>query len=257
MDNVIDTNIAAAKNDSRFALTLKKYVIENWKMLVYGAGAILAFWAMIGVWVGWLETAGAEGGFMMYACISSILLTVMASLMFKDMNGKEKRISTLMCPASIADKFWVRFIFSIPVPMLIVFLGYFIFGWFRMLSTLAFYGYSKGLYLPTDMFANSQMICGVSLMIASFLLNLAIYNIGAICWPKYSFLKTTALQFGIQMIIFTIATILVNVDFILIAGVLLTDKDILIILWSMTAIITVLAIAGWWFTYYKFKTKTL
>lgn len=256
MTTATDINVKTTKRESRFTLVFKKYITENWKMLVYGAGAYLAFWAMIGAWLGWVETGTGEGGFIAYIFVSSTVLTVLASLMFRDMNGKEKRISTLMTPASASDKFWIRFIFSIPVPMILAFAGYFIFEWFRMLACLGLNGYTQPFFYPS-MPTEADMMCVIFCGVSSYLLTLSLYSVGAICWPKYSFLKTTALEFGIQMIFLTIATILVNVNFILITGILLTENDALTMLWSLDGILMALAIAGWWFTYYKLKTKTL
>lgn len=243
---------------NRFILLCKKYLAENNRMLIYGIGAFLAFWIIIGGWCGWLNTGGGGGTTFFYSFICMLLWMVISSMMFKDMNGKEKRISTLMTPASAAEKFWLRFIVTVPLYLVVVVIGYCMMELSRMLFNVIDHGFANPFYWPfnTVFTADHEMTLAILLLIAVVMFDVVMYMVGAICWPKYSFLKTTALQFGFQTLAIMILSIVGSHYFL--NSIFLTDEgEILTMLWCFTGVLYLLDIFGMWFTYYKFKTKTL
>ena len=244
----------------RFWMVARKYLTENRKMLGFGVLAYLAFWVMIGAWMGWLHWGGSATQAFFYTFVASLAFTVIASLMFKDMNGKQKRIATLMTPASAADKFWIRFIVTVPLFMILIAAGYCVLEWSRMLLFLIDTGHSTSFYVPFGgigtLFSNHENTLGTLLLIASGFFSLSIYMVGSICWPKYSFLKTMALEFGLQMLVVMLLSMfgsLYEYSF----GFIMTKEELFAILWTITGILSALTVAACWFTYYKFKTKTI
>jgi hypothetical protein len=247
---------------SHFGLVAKKYYLENRKMMGLGAVAILGFWFIIGAWEGWFKYSGGASQGLFYYIIMMLVHSVVTSLMFRDMNGKQKRISTLMTPASIAEKFWIRFIVTIPLFILLILLGYCTLECGRMLfyvisthePTHFFLPHFAGLTTHPEGASPALLwtVIGCSTAFA-----LAFYMVGAICWPKYSFLKTMALEYCIQFvfaIIFTITFTSVR-DVILYKDI--SEEAVYTFLWTISAIAGILSVVGVWFSYYKFKTKTL
>ena len=181
--------------------------------------------------------------------------------MFRDMNGKQKRIATLMTPASIAEKFWIRFIVTIPLFLIIIMLGYCMMEWSRMLFYIIGSNGTPRFFLPSlvaRQFSLEQHheCLFLTLICSSVAFSLAVYMIGAICWPKYSFLKTMALEYGVQFVL----TIL-WVVFVTTAGVEffmdIREETVMFALRVLSIVMGLLSIVGVWFSYFKFKTKTL
>lgn len=127
--------------------------------------------------------------------IFSVGVTVMGSMTFISMNSKNRRISTLMLPASMSEKFWLRF------------LEYGICG----VMVLAF-GYLLGLFVIGVSFAGSEFVfnrfdslcvvdgthdvvwpLGIFLGLPVLLGN-AFYALGSSIWPRSSWIKTWVCQ---------------------------------------------------------------
>lgn len=247
---------------NHFSLLAQKYFVENGKMLGLGTVAILCFWTIIGGWLGWFGYGGGAGALLFYSFIMMLVYTVVVSLMFRDMNGKQKRIATLMTPASIAEKFWIRFIVTVPLFCILIMLGYCMMEWSRMLFYMIGSNGTSHFFLPSlimrQMSMEHQEYLLFTLIGSSVAFSLAVYMIGAICWPKYSFLKTMALEYGVQFVLTILWTIFVataGVDFFM--DIDITEGIVIASLWVLAIVFILLSVVGVWFSYYKFKTKTL
>lgn len=127
--------------------------------------------------------------------IFSVGITIMGSLTFISMNSKNGRISTLMLPASMSEKFWLRF------------LEYGICG-----VVLLAVGYILGLIVVGVSFAGSEVIlnrfdslCVVDgthdvvwslgiILGLPVLMGNAFYALGSSIWPRASWIKTWVCQ---------------------------------------------------------------
>lgn len=133
--------------------------------------------------------------------IFSVGITIMGSMTFISMNSKSGRISTIMLPASMSEKFWLRF------------LEYGICG----VLVLAM-GYILGLIVVGVSFAGSEVILkrfdslcvvdgthdvvwflGIFLGLPVLLGN-AFYALGSSIWPRTSWIKTWVCQQAIGVL---------------------------------------------------------
>lgn len=111
---------------ARIALLLKRDVLENWKSIFYfflASYIIVLLWFCLAAYVSRYDEGLPNGMtrfelfcymsvLLLSGCIS-IVLCFSASRIFKPMSGKGKRIEFLMLPATHAEKFVSRVVYSV------------------------------------------------------------------------------------------------------------------------------------------------
>lgn len=119
--------------------------------------------------------------------IFSLGLTVLGSLTFVSMNSKNGRISTLMMPASMLEKFVLRFLIYFVAGTLLLVIGYFI-GALEIVLAIATKdsGLDFSIYgLGSDSF--KEIISAITLPVV---FGNALYALGSSIWPRSSWVKT-------------------------------------------------------------------
>ena len=119
-------------NKSNISLLLKKYLVENKKMITYYLCGFILLCIGIGLWFGYLGVA-SESELIWYVVLGTIGLYVLASLMFSQLKSKQGIINSIMTPATVQAKFWPRLLTVIPVGGLLVFGGFYVTDLFRVL----------------------------------------------------------------------------------------------------------------------------
>lgn len=240
-------------------LNFKKYFVENRKILLILSLGFIGFWIVCGIWDGQMGFSPGAGTKFFYFFVAGTMCAVVASLAFQNLKTKEGRIASLMTPGTALDKFLPRVTATVPGMIILSIIGYYVFT----LSILLSYGVSNGIWLPMDwdMFDMSN-ICSVgdkpetwlALIgtIGMFIFNEALYTFGAVAWPKISFLKTTLVFVGIQMVLSFSGMLIIkgaeenwNVN--------VTETQALIIGWILVAIEYIVSGGLFYWAYAKFK----
>ena len=235
-------------------LMIKKMWVENRKIILIALGAYAGFCAILGLWLGWLDTGGGQGQVILYLGLAQLALSVMASMMFGALKTKEGRISLLMCPATAQQKFWPRLLAVVPMALIVVIGGFYLLDLFRVLMELISYGKSVPFSNPfvyIDAYSPYLPIKGMlALGLGATLLSILIYFLGGVVWPRYSFIKTMAALYGLQLFVSIIGALIfrhVKLDFL--------DNETG--LWIITGLIYAACAVVVWLSYIFFRRVTL
>lgn len=244
------------KATGRFMLVARKMMIEQCKTLLITLGSYLGACMLFGLWFGYLGANPRSESLVVYVLISGLACAVAASKMFFDMTTKEGRTSVLMTPASTADKFLTRLTGVLPGMLILVILGYLVYGYSDLLALGL--TYDQWMTLPNP-FKGSMETSNTSLLVFSivsmFLFNESIFIFGSVAWPKRSFLKSLGVFALIQAIFFFIATGIVKLVIHMQLRIEIVNGTALG--WIVFGCITAVAAVITWFAYLKFKRSTV
>lgn len=194
---------SGSSNSNRFLMTARKMLIENRKTLLIAVGGYLGAMIALGFWLGWMGMTTSASSFTVYFLIAGLACAIAASMMFSDMRTKEGRISVLMSPARACDKFLVRLLAVLPGMFILAIAGWYAYS----LAIKVSYGIFEDIWLP--LFNPLTLLMGPEeelefcLFLGVFMFNEALFILGAILWPRKSFLKTLLLQAAISMLFST------------------------------------------------------
>lgn len=144
-----------------------------------------------------------------FACILIISIgsTVIGSLTFSSMSDKRKRIATLMLPASIPQKFWLRFLIYTVGGTLLMIAGV---ALSNLIAQLAFGGWPYGnvwegiTYLYNDEHVGLRIIPILIALVMYGYTGNSIYALGSAFWPRLSWLKTWIVLMLFQWVVMII-----------------------------------------------------
>ncbi len=140
------------------------------------------------------------------AWILSIGLTVLGSITFSNLSSKRKRISTLMIPASKAEKFFLNIIIYLVGGTLTLLIGFYIgVGVCKLIFNGGFGAENFFQYL----FGTSATGTVCTFFILWSLFGYSLFALGSSLWPKLSWIKTWVVTMIIQWI-GTIALIIIS-----------------------------------------------
>lgn len=192
---------------ARFGLLLKRYVVENRKQLMFLYGIMWGVMMLLAACDGH-HTAAIEAKSigllnlyidnysdraMLYIIVFAIFSIVISSFMFSSLRSKQSRISALMLPASMTEKFWVNFVVYI-VAIIPMFAIGVVLGDLSYLVTAGHGPVFSLLLHPLDCdFWENEMICFI-------LLNQSIFAFGSALWPRLSFFKTFVAIFVVNIL---------------------------------------------------------
>lgn len=202
---------------NNFTLLLKKEFIDNRKPMLIGLVGILATYILSGILFGLMEGFGIVAELVAFSFITSMVVTIVASLTFSNMKTKEGRINTLMIPATSFQKFIIRWIATVPLMLIVVGVSCFL-GDFARLIVERMNHYSNPDYDTISKvfqkFYNEEWGLLGSITIMSLMVSQSIYFLGSILWPKLSFIKTMAVMQVLQLL-FTIGLMAIDFNIIL------------------------------------------
>lgn len=199
----------------------------------------------------------------MFACffIISIALTVLGSLTFSDMSSKRRRISTLMLPVSIRQKFWLRFlIYTVGGTMLLIFgvlLSY-------LIAELAFKGAEYGnlweglTFMYHDEHLEGKLILILIGVVMWLYTGNSIYALGSALWPKLSWLKTWIILIAVQWCISIVMMfgVFSNFNFEKMAEFIIeAGPDIW--LWLIVIVLALFNAGCWALAYWRFRSTQI
>ena len=202
---------------SRFALLLKKDFTENIRLYAIGSVSLLFGLATLMVLGSPLICLPAEEGGAIFATfpiyyLFSLSLCIAASMMFPQFRTKQGRLSVFMLPATNAEKYAEQ-IFTNIFCFALMFVACVIAAeGIRMVVAPWVWGDVEGPFvvnlgsyvdhfsipIPKDAVAFTQAFAElgitpglfIGLIVAGNLCSLGVFTLGAMLWPKYSFIKT-------------------------------------------------------------------
>lgn len=120
--------------------------------------------------------------------------TFYASQMFRSLSSGKNKVSALMLPASVEEKFLVKWIEAIPMFLIGFFLVAVFADWIRLIILATFYRFSTGAFPFSDILNGSLNLYYPEdfgwLMLTGFLALQSFFFLGAIVWRKLHFIKT-------------------------------------------------------------------
>lgn len=206
-------------NFNRYALTLNKELVENRKQLLIIVLCLflgLTILMFLGNWA--FQNSGksvsgmrALANFVVMTTFG-FMLSIMASLSFNGLKGKCERVTHMMSPASAFEKFLAQitiyfvggvlsfFVCAQLADLARIGLMHLLVGGHNILPPINFV---TGIFCigPDSMSMPEEIGAGISpwIVATSFMLSFAMYMLGAVLWPKLSFLKTFAALSILQM----------------------------------------------------------
>ncbi|MDE7471084.1 MAG: hypothetical protein K2M57_06540 [Paramuribaculum sp.] len=183
----------------------KKYYIENSGRLWLGLGSIVGAMAVMGFLSGAFSVTDGSGLFVIFGIILSVVGLAAASQMFSDMRTKEGRISLLMTPASAFSEFFVRWTVWVPGCLAALVIAFYIGDWSRMLGAFLFDHYVERVHLSDFFTARTFYVSSICFMM--YLALQSFFVLGAVLWPKLSFLKTVIALWLLQTVLGTVASL--------------------------------------------------
>lgn len=186
---------------SRFLMLLKKYIVENNRRILLSFGALFAVLALCGFLGGVISAGGnIQLGQFLYPLLMSTLGMVGASVMFSEMKSKQGRTSLLMEPANAIEKFIVRWLVWVVASMLLFWPAFEVAELMRRLGTALVHGN----FIPMSSAGIRHMDLDMGecclLLVCGYLCTQSFFVLGAILWPRLSFIKTIIATWVLQSV---------------------------------------------------------
>lgn len=255
---------------TRVATLLRKEFYENRKSLILRAVLIIGSMIIINLLIStihnnvYLEnsTPGkdpAQSGIITFYVIAAYFASALsASFLFENMATKAQRLSTLMLPASNAEKFASRFIIYIAGFFLLFAASCAVAEIFRIAVFSCVYPDSTCLlpvtHLDFPSRYGSQFWKAIGAFVGIFIFLQSLFALGSILWPKNSFIKTFGALWVLQML-FSLTMSFFSVLLFDSDSHYVPDNDILVII--MYAFLYLGTIANWIIVYLRFKESEI
>lgn len=197
----------------RVGMLLKRYFAQNRRSLLMVLAVFFGLMLFIGLMIS-RYVDGAPERLSMYwfiaIWITILAYTITASLTFSSLTTKQRRLTEMMVPATKFEKFTtciIIYVIIFPVAIWIsdaaadilsaVVFGHLpsIFYFFSILDEFNFEGLSDTIGAVHAFFFIVALLYGIILFSQS------IYTLGSAWWPKKSFIKTSLVMYGAQMLL--------------------------------------------------------
>lgn len=223
---------------SRFALLLKKDFTENIRLYAIGSVSLLLGLATLMVIFTPLMCMPAEEGGAIFATfpiywLFCFALCIAASMMSPQLRTKQGRVSLFMLPATNSEKYLEQ-IFTNIICFALMFLAciYAAEGIRMLVAPWVWSGSNPvlatdaGNYIdhfaiiyPKEAIMVREALASVGMtpdlfawvMIAGILCNLGVFSLGAVLWPKYSFIKTYVAIYVVETALLIVGTIVTKI----------------------------------------------
>ncbi len=268
---------------TRLMAVMKRDMMENWKINMYrfigcySGTAMALFFAMQGIERSIERNIPRDLYFQFCDRLHTVIifciffyLMICASRIMEVMNTKNKRISYMMLPATIGEKFISRVIYVCITSMVIFFVGLF-FAELTRLSLLPLFdapeefhrfclfdimsvSFYDTIHINPEVYGTSSTFISYLFLISNGLWGHSIYILGGTYFRKHPFIKT----WGIMMLLFVIIAYIFGR---MVAKELFsyfdpTDVD----LWNVniiSIIFLVLTVINWTLSYHLFRNSQI
>lgn len=204
---------------------------------------------MEGAIKGYQETyAYAYSGIAMW--VFSIGLTVLGSLTFSNLSSKIKRISTLMIPASKAEKFILNVLVYLVGGSITLTIGFFIgLGMCKIIFNGSFAGENFFHY----MFGATATGTVITIVTLWVLFGNSIYALGSSLWPKLSWIKTWVILMVLQWIGTIVLIIFATSDISWASLFFFWEEHLALLKWTGITVLAILNIICWILAWWRYK----
>lgn len=118
--------------------------------------------------------------------------SIFSSISFSDLKTKLGRTSSLMLPALASEKYFARFIITVPFFIVAFFIAVIIADFLRIMIVSLLLFVTSGSY-DLQLLDYSSLYCDeTSSAMAIYFISMSFYWLGSVLWPKNSFIKTFA-----------------------------------------------------------------
>lgn len=181
--------------------------------------------------------------------IISVGYTILGSMTFISMKSKRERINTLMLPASMLEKFFIRFLIYFIGGSIVMTIGYAI-GIAELLLTFA--NWNDIFYdIPHDGIQVLFITIGFPIFFGN-----ALYSLGSSLWPRNSWVKTWVVA-TIANIFFTFLGIFGFFNFVGSYYEIVRHWDEDVLLWCYVVVFIVLIAVCWGLAWWRFRTTQI
>ena len=232
-----------------FSQLIKKEWADNRKPLLLGVLVVWGTFILMGGFLGSIPT-GAGTAIFLFTFFAGLAVSVGSSMAFSNMKSKEGRINALMLPASVSQKYMVRWLAAVPGLLIVVVIGFLLGDLTRILVERIndFSGISICRWIQGNVGNHNDEFRFLFTAVAGTILCAqACYFLGAIVWPKHSFIKTLATLQVLQVVMGIVAvTCRFHFD-----TTLIDSPDVLISLsWVFIAVVCT---SVYWLAYVRFR----
>ena len=243
---------------SNFLLNAKREIIQYKRSLLLVLGSVFGLYILLGILLGYNHCGGGKTEFIISSIIMLTLGAVCASMAFGNLKTKEERIFSLMMPASEFSKFFLRWIAAVPVLFCLLVIAFYVEDIFRILTFMVFTpDYSDyPNYLQIMNPWNILLLGGsdegkvvLSLALSTYFFTQAWYLLGAVMWPKLSFIKSFIALWVLQMAVGMLTTIIAGVFHIRLHHLISKADDI----WWISGSMIVMSLGLYVLTYWRYK----
>lgn len=267
-------------NFSRMATVIKKDFVENRKTLLLRALLLIGSMVILSQIVGIIHSEvyktfdseweilnleyrdpALQPMLVIFIIGAFFVSAFSASFMFENMTTKTKRLSTLMLPASNAEKFIARFTIFVLGFFVLYFVSCAIAEFSRFIVLQSIYPHSPKLHLITPAtiiadldidFTHEDWRWAFTIFIGAFLFNQSLFGLGSSVWPKNSFIKTFGAIWAISLSYQLLTSIFIQLFDFSNAN---PNDDLL--LWLLTGFLYIGTIFNWVLAYYRFKESEI
>lgn len=202
-----------------FILSLKKDFVESRKSVLLALASIFGMTIVIGSIFGYNGAGRSVSEVVVLGFALIVAGYAITSMAFQDLNGKQRRIATIMLPVSQHEKYIIRWIIFGPVLTLLLVAAFYVGDMARIGVGCLRYGLILGenYYRIVNPYDVLDMRTGIKLeyreiwtVASSYLFFHSLFFFGAVLWPKISFLKTIAAIWALNMLLTFIGIIVVK-----------------------------------------------
>ncbi len=253
----METNAIDTPKLNNLFLTAKRELIVNRKSLLLRLAMIWGvFISLGGIW-GYNRFWVEERTLIVMGMLAMLFGVVVGSSAFSNLKTKTGRISALMYPASMFNKYLVRWIMVVPITFIVLIAAFYLFEFSRIIVGFIHDGFIEHEYSrPANLFkllSFSDLPIGRLLClccIASYFLHQALYMFGSALWPRHSFGKTFAALWVIQLILS-----IISMPFSLnITEPLMTIEELMLLIGIIEIVMTIVL---YFLTYLRFRSTQI
>lgn len=236
--------------DSKLLLALKKHIAENRRHWLMICAVVIGIPALFGIWLGLFNIGPGEGTFLVYNFLATGVWLFLVAGTFPELKTLQGRIQLLMTPIPATYTIFIRLAFAFVIVPAILCAGYMAF-WATDLLTcgIIHHNWTAEPIFPGYRLVGNEAAAAVNL-VGQWLFSGSAYFLGAILWPRMSFLKTSGILIALFLFLSLIVAGMVKGHS---AMLYLADMDFNPLVWIWTGVLYTLDIAMIWFAFYRYR----
>lgn len=241
-----------SRHKNTFLITLRKYLTEESRRGLMLALVMIGVPALFGIWTGFLEGSYNSPFLILYSFLEFVAWMLIVSRSFAELKTTQGRIALLMTPSRVIDIYLVRILTMTLAGIVLYFAGWLALCGGNILSRgICYSDWSIPILFDYDGLFGDTISW---LILASIgLFGAASYLLGAIEWPKWSFLKTSGFLMALNFLISIVGVFFLSIFLHHQESDIYLDAS----LWIVISIIFAADILLLALAYFRLKRKTV